>query len=128
VFVIGQRVPESLIDAFVDKNANLWTREQKVLSFFERSDGGFTRDGRKSLQKIFERFSSFQVVKQSLHRHSRSAEHRSSAENSRIFDDDFHRTIVPRAWVQFWRRGALIFAHCDKPSHSNQREMRSRGR
>jgi hypothetical protein len=97
--VIRQRVPESLIDTFVDQNAHLWTCKQKVFCFFERSDGQFTRDGRKSLQKVFECFSAFQVVEQRLDRHSRSAKHGSSAKNIPIFDYNFHRIIVPCAWV-----------------------------
>jgi hypothetical protein len=92
-------VVKSLIDTFVDQNAHLWTCKQKVFCFFERSDCRFTRDGRKSLQKVFECFSAFQVVEQRLDRHSRSAKHGSSAKNIPIFDDDFHRMIVPRAWV-----------------------------
>jgi hypothetical protein len=71
-----------------------------VLCFFECSDGRITRDGGKTLQKVFERFSPFQVVEQGLDRHSRSAKHRSSAKNIPIFDYDFHHMIVPRAWVQ----------------------------
>jgi hypothetical protein len=82
------------------QSAHLGTCEQKVLCFFERSDGRITRDGGKTLQKVFERFSPFQVVEQGLDRHSRSAKHRSSAKNIPIFDYDFHRMIVPRAWVQ----------------------------
>lgn len=49
--VTGQRVPESLIDTFVDQNAHLGTCEQKVLCFFECSDGRITRDGRKPSRK-----------------------------------------------------------------------------
>jgi hypothetical protein len=37
-----------------------------VFCFFESSDGRFTRDGRKSLQKVFECFSALQVVEQRL--------------------------------------------------------------
>jgi len=55
--VTGQRVPESLIDTLVDQNAHLVTCEQKVLCFFQCSDGRITRDGRKTLQKVFECFS-----------------------------------------------------------------------
>jgi len=47
--VFGQRIPESLIDTFVDQNMQLWTCEQKLFCFFERSDGRFARDSRKSL-------------------------------------------------------------------------------
>jgi len=90
----------ALIDTFVDQNAHLGTCEQKVLCFFECSDGRITRDGRKTLQKVFECFSPFQVVEQRLDRHSRSAKHRSSTKNISIFDYDFHHMIVPRAWVQ----------------------------
>jgi hypothetical protein len=47
--VLGQRVPESFIDTFVDQNGHLWTCEQKLFCLFEGSDGRFARDGRKSL-------------------------------------------------------------------------------
>jgi len=107
--VTGQRVAESLIDTFVDQNAHLGTCEQKVFCFFERSDGRFTRDRRKSLQKVFECFSAFQVVEQRLDRHSRSAKYRSSAKNIPIFDDDFHRMIVPCTWVQIVAVGTRDF-------------------
>jgi hypothetical protein len=96
---LRQRVPESLIDTFVDQNAHLWTREQEVFCFFERSNGRFTRDGRKSLQKVFERLSAFKVVEQRLDRHSRSAKHRSSTKNIPVFNDDFDPMILPRARV-----------------------------
>ncbi|MGB9435368.1 MAG: hypothetical protein WBQ89_24180, partial [Candidatus Acidiferrum sp.] len=43
--VTGKRVPDSLIDTFVDQNAHLGTCEQKVLCFFQCSDGRITRDG-----------------------------------------------------------------------------------
>jgi hypothetical protein len=46
--VAVQQGPESLIDTFIDQNAHLGTREQKLLSFFERSDRQFTRDRRKA--------------------------------------------------------------------------------
>jgi hypothetical protein len=42
-------IPESFIDTFIDQNAHLWTCEQKLFRYFERSDGRFARDGRKSL-------------------------------------------------------------------------------
>jgi hypothetical protein len=42
--VTGQSVPESLIDTFVDQNAHLGTCEQKVLCFFECSEGRITRE------------------------------------------------------------------------------------
>ena len=75
-----------------------------MLCFFECSDGRITRDGRKTLQKVFECFSPFQVIEQGLDRHSRAAKHRSSAKNVPIFDYDFHPMIVPRACVQIRRR------------------------
>jgi hypothetical protein len=90
--VTWQRVPESLIDPFVDQNAHLVTCKQKMLCFFQCSDGRITRDGRKALQKVFECFSPFQVVEQGLDRHSRAAKHRSSAKNGPIFYYDFHST------------------------------------
>ena len=95
--VTGQRVPESLVDTLVYKNAHLRTREQEVFCFFEGSDGQLTRDGGKSLQKVFERFSALQVVEESLDRHSRSAKHRSSAKDIGILDDGSHVSIVSRA-------------------------------
>jgi hypothetical protein len=70
--------------------------EQKVFCFFEGSEGRFTRDGRKTLQKLFECFSAFEVVEESLDGHTGSAEHRSSAKNVRVFDDDSHEGIVSR--------------------------------
>ena len=36
--------------------------EQQLFRFFERSNCRFTRDGRKPLQKVFERFPAFEVV------------------------------------------------------------------
>ena len=90
-----QGVPESLIDALVNENsAFLRTGEQKILCFLERSDGRLTRNGRKPHQKIFKRFSAFQVVEQRLDRHSRSAKDGSSSENIPIFGYDFHEGIV----------------------------------
>ncbi len=97
--VTGQRVPESLIDTLVDQNAHLGTCEQKVFCFFESSDGRFTRDGGKSLQKVFECFSALEVIEKRLDGHSRSAKDGSSAENIRIFDDYAHKGIVTRAIV-----------------------------
>jgi len=67
----------------IRSNAHLWTCEQEAFCFFERSYGRFTRDGRKSLEKVFECPSAFQVVEQRLDRHSRSAK------NIPVFDDDF---------------------------------------
>ncbi len=67
-----------------------------MLRFFERSDGRFTRDRRKPLQKVLECFPAFQVVKEQLDRHSRSTKHGSPAKNLSIFDDHFHCEIVPR--------------------------------
>ena len=95
--VTGQRVPESLIDTLVDQNAHLGTCEQKVFCFFESSDGRFTRDGGKSLQKVFECFSALEVIDKRLDGHSRSAKDGSSAENIRIFDDYAHEGIVIHA-------------------------------
>ena len=83
--------------SLIDQKAHLETCEQEVFCFFESGDGGFTRDGGKSLQKVFERFSALQVVEQRLEGHSRSAKHRSSAKNIGIFDDHSHATIVSRA-------------------------------
>ncbi len=47
--VIGQVVPESLIDAFIDQNAHLRACKEKLLRFFEGGDGQFTRNRRKPL-------------------------------------------------------------------------------
>ena len=92
----GQRIAETLVDAFVDQDAHLGTREQQMFCFFESSDSGFTRYGGKSLEKLFDCFSSFQIVEESLDWHSRSAKHRSSAKNIRIFDDNSHDRTVSR--------------------------------
>jgi hypothetical protein len=104
--VSGKRVAESLIDTLVDQDAHLRASEQEVFCFFESRDGHFTRDSRKSLQKVFECFSAFQVVEERLDRHTGSAKHRSSAENVRVFDDDSHERIVPRGG---WRVSQATF-------------------
>jgi len=80
--------------SLIDQKAHLETCEQEVFCFFESGDGGFTRDGGKSLQKVFECFPAFQVVEQSLDGHTGSAKHRSSAKNFGVFDDDSHERIV----------------------------------
>ena len=41
--------PESLIDAFVEQDAHLGASEQQVFGLFERGEGRFTRNGRKTL-------------------------------------------------------------------------------
>src|SRR5215831_6967993 len=94
--VTGEGVPESLIDAFIDQDSHLWTCEQEVFRFFESSNGRFTGHGGKSFQKILNRLSAFQVVKESLDRHAGSTKHWSSAKNVRVFDDNVHAEIVAR--------------------------------
>ena len=94
--VAAQQGSESLIDTFIDQNAHLGTGKQKLLSFFERGDCQFARDGRKSFQKIFQRFPALQVVEKRLRRHPRSTEHRRSAKNFRVFDNNPHKRIVAR--------------------------------
>lgn len=113
--VAGQRIPESLINTLVCQNEYLGTRQQRMFCFFESSDDRFTRDGRKSIEKIFERFSALQVVGERLDGHSRPAKHRSADKNVGIFDDNSHERIVSRAIVAgasrdrisnfIWRRG-----------------------
>ena len=44
----------------------LGTREQKVFCFLERGDSEIARDSGKSFQKVFERFSAFEVTEKSL--------------------------------------------------------------
>src|SRR5260370_4583903 len=99
VGLAGQRIPESLIHTFVDQNAHLGTREQEVFCFFECSDRRFTRDGGKSLQRVFESFSVLQVVEEGLDGHAGSAKHGSTAKNIAAFDDDSHGMNVSRAIV-----------------------------
>ena len=72
---------------------HLKTCEQEVLCFYESSDGRFARDGRKSLQKVFECFSTLEIVKERLDGHSGSAKHGSSTKNLRIFDGNSHEVI-----------------------------------
>ncbi len=68
-----------------------------MLCLFERGDGRFSRNRGKTLQKLFEGFSPFQIVEQCPDRHSRSAKHRGSAKYVPIFADDFHFKIIPTA-------------------------------
>ncbi len=77
----GERVPEALVDTLVDQDAHLGTREQKLLRFFESGDGRFARDSWEPFQKVFERFSAFEVVEERLDGDARAAKDRSSAEN-----------------------------------------------
>ncbi len=67
-----------------------------MFCFFESSDSGFTRYGGKPLEKLFKCLSAFQIVEESLDRHSRSTKHRSSAKNFPVFDDDSHERIISR--------------------------------
>ena len=82
--VTGQAVPEPHIDSFVDQDAHLGTREQKMLCFFECGDSRFARDCRGPIQKVFDAFSAFQVVKERLDGNSRSTEHRGPFKNLRL--------------------------------------------
>ena len=72
-----------------------------MFGLFEGGEGRFARDGGKTLYKFFKGFSARNVVEQSLDGHSGAAEHRSSAEDVRIFDDDVHERIGPRATGKF---------------------------
>ena len=102
----GQRIAESLVDAFVDQDVHLGTREKQVFCFFESSDSGFTRHGGKSLQKVFECLSVFQIVEEGLDWHTRSTKDRTSAKNIRVFDDNSHGKIVSRRVQHLkWRMG-----------------------
>jgi len=74
----GKRVPESLIDTFIDQDSHLRTSEQKIFRLFESDYGRFARDGGKSFQKILNRLAAFQVVKEGLDRNSSSTKHGSS--------------------------------------------------
>ena len=58
-----EQVAEALIDALVDQDAHLGTSEQELLCFFEGGDRCFARSGWESFQKVFERLSTFQIVK-----------------------------------------------------------------
>ena len=94
-----QGIAESLIDALIDQNAHLGTCKQELFCFFESSEGRITRHGRKPLEKIFQRFSAFQIGEKSLDGHPRSAKHRCSAENFGISNYDPHEAIVSREVV-----------------------------
>jgi hypothetical protein len=80
--------------------SHLRTREQEVFCFFESGDGRFTRDGRKSLKKLFERLSALQVVEERLDGDTGSTKHGSSPKNVRVFCDDSHERIVSRGGLQ----------------------------
>src|SRR5882762_2668212 len=76
--------------------SRLGTREWKVLCFLESGDNSITRDSGKPLEKFFECLSAFEIVKESLDGDSRSTEHRGSAKNVGVFDDNSHECIVSR--------------------------------
>ncbi len=65
-----------------------------MVGFFERSEGRFTGDGGESLEEVLKSFAAFETVKKRLDGHTGSAKHRSSAEDIRVFGDDFHLLIV----------------------------------
>src|SRR5216684_1880448 len=69
-----------------------------IVSFLESSHDHLTRDDRKPLQKVFECFSTLQIVEQRLDRHARTAKHRSSTKDIRVRDNDSHGMIVSRGW------------------------------
>jgi hypothetical protein len=67
-----------------------------MLCFLESGDRRFTRYSGKPLEKLFECLTAFEVVEESLDRDSCSTEHRSSAKNIWVFDDNSHERIVSR--------------------------------
>jgi hypothetical protein len=77
--VTWQMVPESLVDTFINQNAHLGACEEKLFRFFECSDCEFTRDCGKSIQKVFECFSAFEVIEKRLEGYARSAKNGGSA-------------------------------------------------
>jgi hypothetical protein len=94
--VTRQRVSETLVDTLVDQDEHLGVREQKLFCFFQSGDGRFARNGGKTFQKVFKRFSALEVVEERLDGDARPAEDGSSAKNVRIFDYDSHDGIVSR--------------------------------
>jgi len=76
-----------------------------VLCFLESGDSSFTRYSGKPLEKLFERLSAFEIVEEGLDRDSRSTEHRSSAKNIGVFNDNSHERIVSRQVQHPGRRG-----------------------
>jgi hypothetical protein len=81
----------------INQNAHLGTSKQEVFCFLESGDSGFARDGRKSHQKVFKRFSTLEVVEKRLYGHSRSEKHGRSANDIGVFGDHSHERIVSRA-------------------------------
>jgi hypothetical protein len=76
-----------------------------MFSFFESGDRSFTRDRGKPLEKVFECLSALEIVEERLDGDPRSTEHRSSAKNIGVFDDDSHERIVSRRVERPSRRG-----------------------
>jgi len=76
-----------------------------VLCFLESGDSSFTRYSGKPLEKLFECLSAFEIVEEGLDGDSRSTEHRSSAKNIGVFDDNAHERIVSRQVEHPGRRG-----------------------
>ncbi len=70
-----------------------------MFCFFESSDRHFTRNRRKSVQKVFELVSAFQVVEERFNGHAGPAKNGSSAKNVRVFCDNSHEGIVSRGIV-----------------------------
>jgi len=69
-----------------------------ALPLFERNEGRFAGNGGKTLQKLLEGFSAFQLVKQSPDRHASATEYWGSVKDVRIFEDDSHNLNLARAF------------------------------
>jgi hypothetical protein len=90
-------ISQSLIDTLVEQNTHSRFGGQKLLSFFECSDGHLAGEAGESLQKLFQCFSAFQRIKQRLQRDAGSPKDGCAPEDLRVPYDDrtfrFHRVL-----------------------------------
>src|ERR1700722_19044379 len=87
-----------------------------MFRFFECVESRFARDRREPFQKLFQGFSSFEVVEQVLDRQSRAPKDRHSTQDLGVFHNDAihgihtvfqYLSLVTRFRCQFSAKGAL---------------------
>ncbi len=80
----GQIAIQSPVQIFVQKKTHLGGGECVLPRFFQQSDDLLALHARKTLQELFDRIARLQVIKKTLHRHTRPDKNRLTAEDFRI--------------------------------------------
>jgi len=74
-------------------------RSYRLARLLQYSDGDISGDARKVIEELIERFSTFKIVKQILHRDPGIGEHRDAALNAPVDSDEFlaHCAMIRQA-------------------------------